>query len=61
MFHALLRFDSYQLISTDGEIIAGGPRPYMMKKRAIDWAGRIPRLATQTACDALLVLLEIPA
>ncbi|HCZ1050250.1 TPA: IS21 family transposase, partial [Staphylococcus aureus] len=37
VIYGLLRFDSYQLISTDGEIIAEGPRPYMMKKRAIDW------------------------
>ena len=33
----LLRFDSYQLISADGDIISEGPRPYMDKKRAIDW------------------------
>jgi hypothetical protein len=37
IIYGLLRFDSYQLVSTDGEIIAEGPRPYMMKKRAIDW------------------------
>ncbi|CAA3845753.1 putative transposase [Staphylococcus aureus] len=37
VIYGLLRFDSYQLISTDGEMIAEGPRPYMMKKRAIDW------------------------
>lgn len=35
--YGLLRFDSYQLISTVGEIISEGLRPYMMKKRAIDW------------------------
>lgn len=37
ILYGLLRFDSYQLISTDGEIISEGLRPYMMKKRAIDW------------------------
>ena len=37
IIYGLLRFDSYQLISTDGEIISEGLRPYMMKKRAIDW------------------------
>ena len=37
VIYALLRFDSYQLISTDGEIITEGLRPYMMKSRAIDW------------------------
>lgn len=38
IIYGLLRFDSYQLISTDGEIIDEGPRPYMMKKRAIQWS-----------------------
>lgn len=37
VIYGLLRFDSYQLISDDGEIIAEGPRPYMHKKQAIDW------------------------
>lgn len=37
IIHAVLRFDSYQLISADGEIIDAGPRPYMHKKRAIQW------------------------
>lgn len=37
IIYGVLRFDSYQLISTDGEIISEGLRPYMMKKRAIDW------------------------
>ena len=35
---ALLRFDSYQLISANGEVISEGLRPYMTKKRAIDWS-----------------------
>lgn len=37
IIYGLLRFDSYQLVNTNGEIIAAGPRPYMLKKRAIDW------------------------
>lgn len=42
IIYGLLRFDSYQLISTDGEIISEGLRPYMMKKRAIDWQATLP-------------------
>ena len=37
LIYALLRFDSYQLISIDGEIIHEGLRPYMNKKRNIEW------------------------
>ncbi|MCH3905112.1 MAG: IS21 family transposase [Lactobacillus sp.] len=37
VIYAVLRSESYQLVSSDGEIIAEGPRPYMNKKRIIDW------------------------
>lgn len=42
IIYRLLRFDSYQLISTDGEIISKGLRPCMMKRRAIDWQAILP-------------------
>lgn len=35
---AILTVDSYRLISGDGELIDEGPRPYMHKKRAINWS-----------------------
>lgn len=37
VIYAVLRSETYQLVSSDGEIIAEGPRPYMNKKRIIDW------------------------
>lgn len=37
IIQAILRFDSYQLISINGEVIDAGLRPYMNKKRAIHW------------------------
>ena len=37
ILYAVLRSNSYQLVSMNGEIIDEGPRPYMHKKRAIPW------------------------
>lgn len=37
IIYGILRYDSYQLISNDGEIIHEGFRPYMNKNRKIEW------------------------
>ncbi len=37
VIYVLLRFDSYQLMSGEGELITEGLRPYMHQKRAIHW------------------------
>lgn len=36
IIYEILRYDSYQLISNDGEIITEGFRPYMNKKHKIE-------------------------
>ncbi len=57
----ILRYDSYQLISNDGEIIHEGFRPYMNKNRKIEWVSILKGLAQETTFNALFSLLEIPS